>query len=323
MINSIYKFISGKEIIIFNPHRNSNPLINETTKKKYVFFNPILIWKVSAILGRNTKLRYRFVAGFLTLIDPKSIIDINWTDRKHSLYFAWCKRNGKKFIVLQHGIYYAGMVSDIREKYTNCTTHLVWGDYFKQLRERDNPGKNCEFIIYGNPVYNQYKRDLFSYKKQTGNDILVAISVIGGKRLKALVGFLDKLEAAGFNVTIKEHNHQSKKSIPIPGYSKIEENLYDLLEKQRFDYVVTDVSSAMTDIIFFKNRAIYFSPEGEDHYHTHNVYEEYLVNIATREGFFTDRKDLLNQISIESQENLLNYLIETEGTSNTLNKILT
>lgn len=322
MINSIYKFISGKEIIIFNPHRNSNPLVNETTKKNYAFLNPFLLWKVSAILGRNTKLRYQFVAGILTLIDPKSIIDINWTDKKHSLYFAWCKRKGKKFIVLQHGIYYAGMVSDIREKYTNCTTHLVWGSHFKQLRERDNPGKNCEFIIYGNPVYNQYNRDNFSYKKQTGNDILVAISVIGGKRLKTLVGFLDKLEEVGFTVTIKEHNHQSKKSIPISGYSKIEENLYDLLEKQRFDYVVTDVSSAMTDIIFFKNRAIYFSPEGSDYFHTHNVYEEYLVNLATREGFFTDKKDLLNQISIESQENLLNYLIETKGTSNTLNKIL-
>jgi len=322
MINSILKYISGKEVIIFNPHRNSNPLVNETTKKSYVFFNPIVIWKASAMLGRNTKLRYRFVASILSFINPISIIDINWTDRKHSLYFAWCKRNQKKFIVLQHGIYYAGMMSDIREKYTNCTTHLVWGDYFKQLREKDNPGKNCEFIIYGNPVYNQYDRNSFSYQDKTGNDILVAISVIGGKRLKILTDFLDKLVAHGFNVTIKEHNLQSKKSIEIQGYNKINENLYNLLQEQRFDFVITDVSSAMTDIIFFKNRAIYFSPEGKDHYHTHNVYEDYLVNIATRKEFFTDRKDLLNQISIESQENLLNYLIETEGTTNTLDKVL-
>jgi len=322
MINSIYKSILGKDIIIFNPHRNSNPLVNESTKQNYAFFNPLFIWKMSAMLGRNTKLRYRFVAAILTFINPITIIDINWTDRKHSLYFAWCKRNEKKFIVLQHGIYYAGMMSDIREKYTNCTTHLVWGKHFKQLRERDNPGKNCEFIIYGNPVYNQYDRNLFTYKKQPGNDILVAISVIGGKRLKTLIDFLDKLEMHGFNVTIKEHNLQSKKSKAIQGHNKINENLYNLVEEQRFDYIVTEVSSAMTDIIFFKNQAIYFSPESTDHYHTHNVYEEYLVNIATRKGFFTDRKDLLNQISIESQENLLNYLIETEGTSNTLNKIL-
>jgi len=262
------------------------------------------------------------MGGILSLIDPVSIIDINWTDKRHSLYFAWCKRKGKKFIVIQHGIYYAGMMHDIKERYVKCTTHLVWGEHFKQMREKDNKGKNCEFIIYGNPVYNQYDRKQFTYKEQTGTNFLVAVSVIGGKRLRKLRAFLDKLVASGFTVTLKEHNLQSTKSIAIQGYRKSTENLYDLLKEQCYDYVITDVSSAMTDIIFFKNRTIYFSPEGDEDYQIHNVYEKYLVNIATRDGFFSDKKDLLNQISIDAQENLLNYLIQTDGTRNTLDIVL-
>jgi hypothetical protein len=322
MINTIYTALTGKQILIFNPHRNSNPLVNRETKQHYSFLNPIYIWKATAFFGRKTKLRYRVMGGILSLIDPAAIIDINWTDKRHSLYLAWCKRKGKKFIVIQHGIYHAGIIEDIREKYVKCTTFLVWGEHFRQMRERDNKGKNCEFIVYGNPVYNAYDRDSFSYKKNGGDNVLVAVSVIGGERLKKLTAFMSKLEDNGFHVTVKEHGLQKTKASPIEGFKKSTENLYDLLKEQRFDYVVTDVSSAMTDIIFFKNRAIYFSPDGSHKSHTENVYGQYLVNIAKRESFFTDRSDLLDQVSIETQEEMLAYLIRTEGTENNFEGIL-
>lgn len=322
MINKICKAISGKEIVLFNPHRNSNPIVNEQTKKQYFFINPLPLWKATALFGRKSKLRYRVMGGILSIIDPLSIIDINWTDKRHSLYYAWCKRKGKKFIVIQHGIYHAGVIEDIREKYVKCTTFLVWGENFRQMRERDNKGKNCEYIVYGNPVYNQFNRSAYSYKKETGNNILVAVSVISGERLKQLYDFLQKLESAGFNVTVKEHGHQATKAEPISGFNKSTEDLYGLLKGQVYDYVVTDVSSAMTDIIFFKNRAIYFSPPGNRKSHSDNVYEQYLVNIARRDPFFTDKKDLLNQLSIKAQEKMFGYLIRTDGTRNTLDGIL-
>jgi hypothetical protein len=322
MISTIYKSFTGKQILILNPHRNSTPLVNRETKQHYTFLNPHYIWKASALFGRRTKLRYRVMAGILSLIDPAAIIDINWTDKRHSLYLAWCKRNGKKFVVIQHGIYHAGIIEDVREKYVKCTTFLVWGEHFRQMRERDNNGKNCEFIVYGNPVYNSFDRDSFSYKEAGGDNILVAVSVIEGDRLRKLTAFLEKLEDSGFHVTVKEHSLQAAKAEPIDGFNKSTENLYDLLKEQRFDYVVTDVSSAMTDIIFFKNRAIYFSPDGGRKSHTENVYGQYLVNIAKREPFFTDRNDLLDQVSIETQEKMLAYLIKTEGTKNTFEGIL-
>ena len=322
MINKICKALSGKEILIFNFHRNSNPLVNPETKKKYSFLNPHYLWKATALFGRDTKLRYKVMAGILSLIDPVAIIDINWTNKRHSLYFAWAKRKGKKFIVIQHGIYHGGIIEDIREKYVKCTTFLVWGEHFRQMRERDNKGKNCEYIVYGNPVYNSYDRESFSYKEKAGNNILVAVSVIEGVRLTKLYKFLHKLEDYGFHVTVKEHIKQATKAEPIEGFEKSEENLYDLLKEQRYDCIITDVSSAMTDIAFFKNRAIYFSPDGEKKCQTENVYEQYLVNIARRNSFFTDRKDLLEQISIDAQEEMLEYLIRTEGTSNTLDEVL-
>lgn len=318
MLNRVVKLLTGKDIIIFHPHRNSNPLLNKENRKQYFFLKPHYIWKATGLFGRNTKIRYQAMAAVLTFIDPLSIIDINWINKRHSLYFAWCKKRGKKFIVIQHGIYYAGIIKDISEKYVKCTTHLVWGEHFKQVRERDNRGKNCEYIVYGNPVYNMFDRSKFKYKKKPGNDILVAVSVIKGERLKKLYDFLERLEIAGFKITVKEHNYQKVYSKQITGYTKSKEVLYDVLKEQRYDYIVTDISSAMTDIIFFKNRAIYFSPTGVHDHFINNVYEQYLENVALRDSFFTDREDLKSLVSVKSQENLLEYMIKTKDTNNSI-----
>lgn len=323
MINQIIKRFTGKEIALVHLHRNSIPIV-EANRDRYIFFDPGFIWKAMGIVGRRRKLRYRLMYLFLDLVKPAWIIDINWLDKLQSLYLVWANHHNKQFIVIQHGIYYGGIMRDIPEKYIKCNIMLVWSDYFKRMFLENNPGKQFRCITFGNPIYNQYSRKKFSYSSEIGKKVLLCPSLISGKRLERFYMLLEKLVSFGFKILIKEHKFQSIHSESIKGYKKTsgdDFHLYRLLESQGFDIVITDISSAMTDIIFFKKHVIYFSPEFEGVDYNENIYGEYLPNLDDSLDEISGRDELLSFIDLESQEQLLKRLIKVDHLSNDLYQI--
>lgn len=323
MINCIIKKLTGKEIVFVNYHRNSAPIINYN-QDKYIFYDPGSLWKILGIVGKRKKMRYRLMYMLLSLVKPALIIDINWLDKLQSLYLVWANNHNKQFVVVQHGIYYGGMMRDIPEKYIKCNIMLVWSDYFRDMFLENNPQKDFLCLTFGNPVYNQYNREHIAYPSDIGNRVLLCPSLIKGNRLKRFYTLIEKLKKFGFDLVIKEHRFQSKLSEPLRGCKKTdgdEFHLYKLLESKEFDFVITDVSTAMTDIIFFKNRVIYFSPEFKRENYNNNIYGEYLQNLNDSIDDLRDREELLSFIDLESQEKLLARLVKVDHLSNDLNQI--
>jgi CDP-glycerol glycerophosphotransferase (TagB/SpsB family) len=198
---------------------------------------------------------------------------------------------------------------------------LVWSNYFKDLALADNPEKKFECIVTGNPVYNKYDRTKFKYKAEVGKKILVAVSLIKNERYNKVNNFMKKLVDMGFEVTVKEHNYQSKKYKSFEWGKKVPKGkftIYEALSSMEFDIVMTDVSTVMNDIIFFKNRALFFSPDGESDYFLNNVYAKFLTNVALHTDEIENCGDLERFIDVEAQERLLDYLIETKGKHNRL-----
>lgn len=325
MINRVVKKITRKEIVFINRHRNSIPII-EDNLDKYVFFDPGFLWRVMGIVGRRSKLRYRLMYMLLSLVQPVWIIEINWIEKLQSLYLVWANRHNKQFIVLQHGIYYGGIMRDIDEKYVKCNIMLVWGDYFRDMFLENNRGKTLQCVSFGNPIYNQFERDLFNYPEGIGNRILLVPSYAKGHRYERFVFLIEKLLKLGFDVTVKEHYMQSKKleSFQVEECSKAEGDdfhLYRLLQSHKYDIVITDVSTAMTDIIFFKNRTIYFSPDFDGEDFNENIYNEYLSNLNDSIDGITSRSDIFSYLNVESQEKLLKRLIKLDNLSNDLSQL--
>lgn len=323
MINKIVKKLTGREIVFVHRHRNSIPIV-EANREKYIFFDLGFIWKTMAIVGRRRKLRYSLMYAFLNLVNPAWIIDINWLDKIQTLFLLWAKRNQHQFIVIQHGIYYGGMMRDIPEKYIKCNIMLVWGDYFREMFLKNNPGKDFRCISFGNPIYNQYDRETFRYSEKEINRILLAPSLISGGRLERQYKLIDKLKGFGFDITVKEHKKQSTDSEPIKGCAKTsgdDFHLYRLLESQEYDLVITDVSSAMTDIIFFKNKVLYFSPDEQGSDLNNNIYSDYLRNLDQHLESVHTRQEIVNFIDLDAQEKLLKRLIKVDDLSNNLRQL--
>lgn len=325
MLNAMLKWITGKEVILYNPHRNSNPLVNLENRKRFIFIPFGTIWKATGIFGRNSRLRYRVMSLALSVINPVYIIDINWITKKHTLFRLWALNHGREFVVVQHGAYHGGTLRDIKEKYINCTLFLAWSDYFKELSERNNPGKEFKAIAFGNPCYNRFDRSQFSYPEAAGNRILVAVSLIKGGRLEKLRQMVSRLRNLGFKVSVKEHNLQSRYSEPIEETGEHtlsqDQSLYTLLKGQEYDMIISDVSSSVLDAIFFKNRVIYFSPSDVNSRINENMYSEYLDNLAENPDLPESRDQVLQAIHLQAQEELLGCLIKTRKTSNDLEQI--
>ncbi|PKD43269.1 hypothetical protein [Rhodohalobacter barkolensis] len=322
MINWLVKKITGKQIVFVHRHRNTIPII-EDNQNRYIFFDPGFIWKSMGIVGKQNKLRYRLMYLFLSLVKPVWIISFNWLDKLESLYLVWANDHQRQFIVVQHGIYYGGIMRDIQEKYIKCNIMLVWSDYFRKMFLKNNPKKEFRCISFGNPVYNQYNRKCIEYSENPGDRILLVPSLTKGHRLEILNKLIENLLHLDFEVTIKEHYLQSRETKPIltEGCIKTEGDdfhLYRLVRSQKYDVVITDVSTAMTDSIFFKNRVIYFSPEFDGIDYNDNVYEEYLPNIAHSFDQLRSRSELFSHIDLEAQEQLLKRLVKTEHLSNDL-----
>jgi hypothetical protein len=309
LIQFLVKLFLNKDIILFNPHRNSSPLLNADNKKKYVFIDPNWIWKITFIFGRNSKLRDIAFVWILNIINPIYIIDINWITHLQTIYYVWCKNNGKKFIVIQHGTYVAGVVTDAAHKFTKCQEFWVWSHYFKNLFEENNKGKKVNFKIIGNPVYNQFDRNKMQYKSGIGMNILIAPSLVKDTRYEAYENLINKLSSLGFEITVKPHLFQNILSKNFNWEYQISGNFYDILNSQKYDIILTDVSSAMNDIVFFKNKVIYFSPAGLENYYTENIYSIYLENLASSFETITQKEEIFKLVNINNQERLLTNLI--------------
>jgi len=313
MIGKILYLFTRKKLVFFAPHRNSNALLNDVNRQQYIFMNPLYLWKSTAVAGRNSKRRYRLMAMLLTMFGPAYIVDINWITKLHTLYFVWCKKHAPaKFIVVQHGAYVGGNITDKPHRIAKCQVMLVWSEYFKNLMLQYNAGKKISFPVFGNPPFNQYNRQQFAYRvASTQKKILVVIAPFKTQRMSVLLPFMNTLVANGCQVFLKEHAMQKTMSRPIEGFDKVHGNLYDLLQKEKYDIVITDVSSSMADIIFFKNKAIFFSPEGDDPiYSEPNLYSRYLKNAAEYVSSLTSFEALYSFVNIDAQEKLLQQLVQ-------------
>ncbi|MFZ4057307.1 MAG: hypothetical protein ACOYKE_04185 [Ferruginibacter sp.] len=310
MINGVLKLFTGKELVIFVKHRNSIPLLNAENKKHYIFLDPFYLWKFSFLFGRNSKLRYKAMAVMLSILSPRFIIDINWISKQHSLYLAWCRKHSYcKFVVVQHGAYVAGLITDIPHRYAKCQVMLCWSNYFIDVLKNYNTGKQVKFLLFGNPPYNQYNRNEFNFPTTNGNKILVAPSLIKETRLTILLDFLQHLKNIGFDVYVKEHFFQPRYAQSIEGFNKVTGDFYSILKNHQYDIVITDVSSCMLDILCFKNKALYFSPAGEADYNSNNEYSKYLENLANCYKTISTKDALLQYINIEKQEALFQHLV--------------
>ena len=117
------------------------------------------------------------------------------------------------------------------------------------------------------------------------------------------------LRDLGFDVYVKEHNYQAKLSEPVNGFQKIQGSLHEILLKQQFDIIVSDISTSLIDALYFKNRTLFFSPEGDLPEYTENAYAKHMRNVSTMYHSFTTTNDVLACIDINAQEHLLEYMV--------------
>lgn len=319
LINSIVKFISGKEIILYDKHRQTNPLAtNQINKKKYFFIDVGLIWKYIPF-RTSDKRKHRIMYVILNIINPKFIISINWISARESLYKVWTKKHtNSKFIVIQHGAYVGGVVVDldVDHRYTKCDVFLTWGQYFTNEFTKRNSLKKVKIINFGNSIYNTYNRGLSSYKNNNNNKIVVLPSALDKENTIHFTALIKKLQELKFEVILKEHGKQGTekddkgvfKYPSLEGVTKLSGDLYSILENNDFDFIISDHSSSLLDAIFFKNKVLYFDPNNKVNGYETN-YSNFLVNLFDVDFGSISKDSFYELISVENQEALFNDMI--------------
>jgi hypothetical protein len=317
MLGKLIKVFFGKELVLYTRHRQTIPLVKDPeNRKRFVFLQIYYFWRVIPF-RTSDKRKHRIMYPILNFIGPKYILEINWTSARDSLYKVWMANHpASKFIVVQHGSYVGGIVTDIAHRYTKCDIFLTWGDYFTQLFKQFNHGKKTRIISFGNPVYNNFLRDNLFYKEKSNGKILLLPSTLDDIRLKVYYDLIKRLEKLNFHVSLKQHNLQGKlnkihNSFPFPQIkfeNKIEGNLLEILIENDFDFIISDHSSALLDAIFFKNKVLYYDPSNVTN-GTTTVYSLFLNNLFDHIAKVDHRDDLLKLININRQEQLLDYMI--------------
>jgi len=311
MVNKIIKIISGKDLVLYNRHRQSIPVVNNNiNRKKYFFIEVSRFWRMIPYRSHN-KRKYRIMFLLLNLLNPRFIIDINWISPYDSVYKLWTKKHtGSKFIVIQHGAYVGGIVTDIAHRYTKCDIFLTWGNYFTQMFKSYNQGKEIQIQSFGNPIYNDFNRQDFKYINIRTNKILLAPSAIKGSRLKALIILHRKLIQLGFDVSLKEHVFQTKFFEEITEIPKIHGNTFEILRQRKYDLILTDHSTLLLDAIFFKNKVLYFSGPGEIDEYQNNFFTSKLKNYYTELIDVNSKMDVYNKVDMKAQETLFENMID-------------
>lgn len=317
MINRLTKLFTGKEIILYDKHRQTEPLAqNAFNKSKFLFIDIGVLWRLIPFRSID-KRKHKIMFCLLTIIRPKYILTMNWISVRESLYKVWtAKHPESRFIVVQHGSYKGGIVTDIAHRYAKCDVFFVWGEYFKNVFEHYNKGKNVQIVSLGNPVYNTCNRNDFTYRKGITGKILLLPSASDELLLEHLYSLIHRLNELEFKVFVKTHNKQGRelnkdgsfKYPEIKNVEKITSDLYEVLRKNDFDFIISDHSTALLDAIFFKNKVIYFdSINGKNDQKTYyscvlpNLYEQNYNNIS--------KVDFYAFLDIPRQERLFSAMV--------------
>ena len=318
MLNDLIKFTINKEIVLIEPHRQLLPMkANEENKKEFVFINVNKIWALIP-LTHQFKLKYTIMYLILNIIKPRYILSINWLSRRTSLYKVWTKNKvNSQFVVVQHGSYVGGAVTRSDHRFTKCDVFLTWGPYFKRLFEDYNKGKKVKIVSFGNPVFNLYDRYKFNYKEvsQFNKKVLLLPTYLKGDDIDHFNDLLKKLANIECDFDIKMHSKQKIEEMPF-NWRVIERNVYDLLQSEKYDIVISDKSTALLDAIHFKNRVLMFSPLETS---CQTEYGRYLSNTFYQFHGWNTIDDLFNSVRIEAQEKLYNTFVERGD--NSLKKI--
>lgn len=310
MLNKILKFWLGKELVLYSSHRNSQPIVDDVNNKKKFVFIPYNFFFRFIPFKHYDKRKYIVLYHILLLLSPKYILSINWIGREAAVFKLWSvKQPSSKSVVIQHGGYIGGIVTDIPHRHVHCDVFWVWGDYFKQQFEHYNQGKNVSIIARGNPIYNSFDRQSFQYSATKTGKVLLAPSGIKGERLNALYKLHLKLLEMGFDVYLKEHRFQSEKYAEIKNIKKITGDTYAILRENKYDFIVCDHGSIMLDAIFFKNHVLFFSASGTLHEYTENCYTTFLKNMHDEMKSIKEKAHVYSLIEIKAQEQLFQKMI--------------
>lgn len=315
MIASILKLLTGKELILYSPHRQTFPLVKEVhNRSRYLFFSYSVVLRIIPFrITDKRKLKVLYL--MLKLIKPKLIVGINWIGRDSALFKLWTKNNNSKYIVIQHGSYVGGIVTDISHRYVNCDEFWVWSPYFKNLFESYNVGKRSTISVFGNPIYNNLGRSTYSYSRgsYSSGSILLVPSVVEYSRLKYFYQFIKKLKEIGFEITIKEHNYQNRISKAIQGSKKTTDDVYSLLASKKFDIVISDHSTVLIDAILFKNNVLYFGVPGVLNEYTSNRFTDYLTNVYNLYEHWLNKEEVYNLVDQKAQEVLFTEMVSLKN----------
>ena len=312
MLNSFLSFLVNKEIVCYNKHRQTIPIVrDQTNRSRFVFINIAPIWGLIPIKATN-KLKYGVMNLFFEILQPKYLLDINWINRRQAFYKLWTqKKKDSKFIVVQHGSYIGGVVTDHAHRYTNCDIFLTWGDYFSNIFQEYNSLKKTRILSFGNSVYNLHDRSSFTYSQKRNHRILFAPSAMNFERGKKFNELIKRLLEFGFEVSIKEHNQQLEKFIDRKGITIEENNIVLILKSQSYDLVLTDHSSVLLDAIHFKNPVLFISPpDSTFSAYNKNNFSENLSNSYETIQSLGRKEDLYHLLNIENQEKLYSDMVK-------------
>jgi hypothetical protein len=314
LINYLSKLSIGKEIILYDKHRQIEPLVSDyKNKTKYWFFNIGFIWNIIPY-KTSDKRKHKVMYVILSCIQPKYIISMNWLTQRESLYKVWTARHSKsKFIVMQHGAYVGGIVTDIPHKYTKCDIFLTWGPFFVEQFTFYNTSKKVKIVNFGNSIYNQFNRTNFSYKEQISKKVLLVPTALDNININILYTLINRLKELYFEVEVKAHAYQGRSTVGIEypnfhGVTLVKGQLYEILQKSDYEFVISDHSSSLLDAIFFKNKVLYFDPNNNSKGYRTN-YSNYLINLHDKDFVNIERDDFFDLINIENQEALFANMI--------------
>lgn len=186
---------------------------------------------------------------------------------------------------------------------------LCWGDFSLQEFVRHNPGSETRFLKWGNPVYNNLERRDLSYKKALGEKVLLCPSLVSEDRIPDYEALIFHLRHIGLDVSIKQHNFQSKRARPLQGAKILDGELTHLLRGQDYDLVISDHSTALIDAVFFKNNVLLFSPPGPSPAYEENAYTLRLINTHRVFKSWETLRDVAAHVDIAAQERLLKDLV--------------
>jgi hypothetical protein len=269
------------------------------------------------------KLRKKIYYFIINRINPSLILDVHWLSEPSKIHWLWDKMKGNKskFIVIQHGVYTGGKISQSFDETNPRTFNFwVWSDYYKIQFEKifKQKGKLVNIRNFGNSVYNHFDRTKFNYSLHSEvKSILISPTKLNDYQSRYYKELIRYFQIHQIDVKLKFHNYQELSFFSDYENLIATDSIYDLLKNQSVDLVISDVSSVLLDAIFFKKAVLYFQPfQNENEFIITNIYNEYLSNyfIQFKDGCF-DLNDIGKYIDIDAQELLLSRLISLGSNS--------